>query len=187
MYIVKTVPITFALFVYQISNQLYGTGFVHFEIISTDMAKQSAGILVYRKGKETEVFLIHPGGPFFARKDDGVWSVPKGEYEPEEDPLHAAKREFEEETSQKINGDFIPLLPVKQKGGKVVRVWAVEGEVDADSIVSNTFQLAWPPHSNKIQTFPEVDKGAWFPLDIAREKINAGQIPLLDQLSVLIE
>lgn len=150
------------------------------------MAKHSAGILVYRKRDGIEVFLIHPGGPFFARKDDGVWSVPKGEFEPDEDPLHAAKREFEEETGHKVSGDFTPLLPAKQKGGKIVRVWAIEGDVDAESIVSNTFQLAWPPRSNKIQTFPEVDKAAWFHLDIAREKINAGQISLLDQLGILL-
>ncbi|MCF2447267.1 NUDIX domain-containing protein [Dyadobacter sp. CY345] len=150
------------------------------------MAKQSAGILVYRKDNGIEVFLVHPGGPFFAKKDAGAWSVPKGEFGQDEDPLHAAKREFKEETGHKIDGNFIPLLPIKQKGGKVVHVWAVEGEVDADAIISNTFQLAWPPRSGKIQEFPEVDKAAWLNLEVAREKINAGQISLLDQLNDLI-
>ena len=150
------------------------------------MAKQSAGILLYRKGKDTEVLLVHPGGPFFARKDLGTWSVPKGEYTPEEDPLHAANREFEEETGHRVDGDFIALSPVKQKGGKVVRVWTVEGNIDAGTVQSNTFEMAWPPHSNKIQTFPEVDRAEWFSLDIAREKINQGQISLIDQLAVIL-
>lgn len=150
------------------------------------MAKHSAGILVYRKNNGVEVFLIHPGGPFFAKKDNGAWSVPKGEFGRDEDPLHAARREFEEETGHKISGDFIPLPTVRQKGGKIVHVWAVEGDIDADSIISNTFQLAWPPRSGNIQEFPEVDKAAWFDLQIAREKINAGQISLLDELSALI-
>lgn len=149
------------------------------------MAKQSAGILLYRKYMETEVFLIHPGGPFFAKKDLGSWSVPKGEYS-EEDPLKAAKREFREETGFDVSGNFVPLLPIKQKGGKVVVAWAVEGNIDADAVVSNTFELIWPPHSNKIQTFPEVDKAGWFSMDLAREKINEAQLSFLDQLEALL-
>lgn len=149
------------------------------------MAKQSAGILLYRKRTGTEVFLIHPGGPFFAKKDLGSWSVPKGEYS-EEDPLTAAKREFREETGFDISGNFVPLLPIKQKGGKVVVAWAVEGDIDAEAVVSNTFEIIWPPHSGKIQTFPEVDKAGWFSMDLAREKINQAQISFLDQLEVLL-
>ncbi|WP_254562041.1 NUDIX domain-containing protein [Dyadobacter diqingensis] len=149
------------------------------------MAKQSAGILLFRKRTGTEVFLIHPGGPFFAKKDLGSWSVPKGEYS-EEDPLMAAKREFREETGFDILGNFVPLLPIKQKGGKVVVAWAVEGDIDAEAVVSNTFEIIWPPHSGKIQTFPEVDKAGWFSMDLAREKINQAQISFLDQLEVLL-
>lgn len=149
------------------------------------MAKQSAGILLYRKRTGTEVFLIHPGGPFFAKKDLGSWSVPKGEYS-EEHPLTAAKREFREETGFDISGNFVPLLPIKQKGGKVVVAWAVEGDIDAEAVVSNTFEIIWPPHSGKIQTFPEVDKAGWFSMDLAREKINQAQISFLDQLEVLL-
>jgi len=143
--------------------------------------------MVYRRRDETEVFLIHPGGPFFAKKDEGAWSVPKGEYGPEEDALDAAKREFLEETGHEAVGDFYPLLPVKQKGGKVVTVWAVEGDLDADSIVSNTFEITWPPRSGNIRIFPEVDKAAWFPISMARSKINSRQAPLLDQLAMLLD
>jgi len=150
------------------------------------MAKQSAGILLYRQAATTEVMLVHPGGPFFTRKDPGSWSVPKGEYLEDEDPLHAAKREFFEETGHVAEGELIALLPVKQKGGKVIRAWALEGDMDTGSLVSNTFELMWPPRSGKMQTFPEVDKAAWFPIAVAREKINAGQLSLLDQLEVLL-
>ena len=145
------------------------------------MIKQSAGILLYRRANYLEVFLVHPGGPFFSNKDTGVWSVPKGEYT-DEDPLMAAIREFKEETGYDIKGDFIPLSSVKQKSGKIVTVWAVEGDVDQELIVSNTFEITWPPRSLKVQSFPEVDRAEWFPIGMARQKINVGQVPLLDQL-----
>ena len=151
------------------------------------MAKQSAGILLYRILQEPEVLLVHPGGPFFAKKDSGSWSIPKGEYLNDEDPLNAAKREFGEETGKIPDGQFIALTPVKQQGGKIVRAWAVEGEMDVDSMVSNTFEMIWPPGSGKLRTFPEVDKAAWFPIKTAREKINKGQIQLLDQLEELLK
>jgi predicted NUDIX family NTP pyrophosphohydrolase len=147
-------------------------------------SKQSAGILVYRRvAGELHVFLVHPGGPLWAKKDDGAWSIPKGEYEPGEDPLEAAKREFEEETGTAINGDFTPLPPIKQRSGKTVRVWAIEGDFDAANLKSNLFSLEWPPHSGRMAQFPEVDRGAWFPLAAARRKILPGQSGFLDQLS----
>jgi predicted NUDIX family NTP pyrophosphohydrolase len=142
------------------------------------MPKQSAGILLYRKADQIEVLLVHPGGPFFSRKDLAVWSVPKGEYEEAEDPFQAALREFQEETGQQVRGDFVPLDPVKQRSGKVVTAWAVEGNMDATNIVSNYFEMIWPPKSQQIQSFPEVDRADWFPLELAREKINPGQITL---------
>ncbi|PYS87199.1 MAG: NUDIX hydrolase [Acidobacteria bacterium] len=146
------------------------------------MAKQAAGLLVYRTGEELEVFLVHPGGPFYSKKDDGVWSIPKGLFEADEDPLTAARREFEEETGQKIAGDFFKLKPITQKGGKIVFAWAVEAEVDAENIVSNTFEMEWPPKSGKMREFPEVDRGAWFDVDTAKRKINPAQAALVDEL-----
>ncbi len=146
--------------------------------------KQSAGILVYRRtAGEVEVFLVHPGGPIWANKDDGAWSIPKGKYEPGEDPLQAAKREFEEETGAAIHGDFTPFVPIKQRSGKTVRVWVVEGDLDASNITSNLFSLEWPPHSGRVAQFPEVDRGGWFPLSVARRKVLAGQAGFLDQLA----
>ena len=145
--------------------------------------KQSAGILLYRlENKTLEIFLVHPGGPFFAKKDAHVWSIPKGEFNEEEEPLDVAKREFEEETGQKIKGDFLALKPIKQKGGKTVFAWAVEGNIDISKIVSNTFTIEWPPKSGKMKAFPEIDKGEWFTLSIAKEKINESQAALLDEL-----
>lgn len=147
------------------------------------MPKTSAGILMYRKKKgEVEVFLVHPGGPFFKKKDAGAWSIPKGELDEGEEPLAAAKREFQEETGCSPAGAFLPLAPVKQTSGKLVISWAVEGDCDADSITSNTFSLEWPPQSGKLREFPEVDRAAWFTIPEAREKINPAQIPLLDEL-----
>lgn len=149
------------------------------------MAKQSAGILLYRKiSSELQIFLVHPGGPFFKNKDEGAWSIPKGEYENDEDPLDAAKREFEEETGKTITGDFIALSPIKQKGGKTVQAWAVEGDINPETIQSNTFEIEWPPRSGKKQTFPEVDRGGWFDIATAKTKINPAQAILLDELSV---
>ena len=147
------------------------------------MAKQSAGILLYRiVDGQLQVFLVHPGGPFFKNKDDSSWSIPKGEFTDDENPLDAAKREFLEETGQIINGNFIELTPIQQKGGKTVHAWAVEGDIDHETIVSNTFEVEWPPRSGKKQSFPEIDRAAWFDLETAKVKINAAQAGLIDEL-----
>ena len=146
--------------------------------------KQSAGILAYRrKGKNIEVFLVHPGGPFWKNKDQHAWSVPKGEFTQEEIPFEAAKREFREETGFSTDGRFIELQPVKQPGGKLVYVWAVEADLNPAYIKSNTFTLEWPPRSGKTIEVPEADKAAWFPLETARQKIHKGQVPILEQLA----
>jgi len=150
------------------------------------MAKQSAGILLYRKLAEPEVLLVHPGGPFFTKKDAGSWSIPKGEYLSDEEPLDAAKREFKEETGMELEGEFMALLPIKQSGGKIVTAWAVEGDLDPETVVSNSFEMIWPHGSGKLRSFPEVDKAAWFTIEIAKQKINKGQISLLDQLADLL-
>lgn len=145
--------------------------------------KLSAGILLYRlREGEVQVFLVHPGGPFWAGKDEGVWSIPKGEYHDGENPLAAAKREFFEETGSQVTGVGYVLLPLKQPSGKVVSAWAVEGDLDAVGIKSNTFSLEWPPQSGRMQEFPEVDRGAWFDLPTARTKLLPGQRAFLDQL-----
>jgi predicted NUDIX family NTP pyrophosphohydrolase len=147
------------------------------------MAKKSAGILLYRiKQNQPEVLLVHPGGPFWAKKDLGSWSIPKGEYEEGEDPLDAAKREVEEETGLKVKGPFIELAPVKQKSGKLVVAWAAEGDFDPATIKSNEFEMEWPPKSGKRKAFPEVDKAGWFIISEAVEKIVEGQIPLLKEM-----
>jgi predicted NUDIX family NTP pyrophosphohydrolase len=148
------------------------------------MPKQSAGILLYRIASGLiEVFLVHPGGPFWAKKDDGAWSIPKGEFADGEEPLEAAKREFQEETSFPIDGTFIPLNPVKQPGGKTVYAWAVESDIDAGAIRSNTFSTGWPKGSAKTKSFPEIDRADWFDLATAKAKILKGQLGLLEQLS----
>jgi predicted NUDIX family NTP pyrophosphohydrolase len=150
------------------------------------MAKQSAGLLVYRKRDgNTEVLLVHPGGPFWKNKDSGAWSIPKGEFAAGENPLNIAKREFQEETGLTIDGPFQPLAPIKQRGGKTVYAWAVEADLDVSHVKSNTFTIEWPPRSGKQQEFREVDRAEWFPLDIAVEKINEGQRQLLRQLQLL--
>ena len=150
------------------------------------MAKQSAGLLVYRKRDDIiEVLLVHPGGPFWKNKDLGSWSVPKGEFTAGEEPLDVAKREFEEETGLSIDGLFQPLAPIKQRGGKTVYAWAVEADLDVSHVQSNTFTIEWPPRSGKQQQFPEVDRAEWFPLDVALEKINVGQSELMRQLQLL--
>ena len=149
--------------------------------------KQSAGILLYRqKDRATEVFLVHPGGPFWKKKDAGAWTVPKGEINEQEDALAAALREFTEETGGVLKGTFIPLAPIVQKAGKKVYAWAVAGDMDAAAIQSNTFSMEWPPRSGKQVAFPEVDKAGWFEIGEAREKINPGQVGFLEQLEVLL-
>ena len=128
--------------------------------------------------------LVHPGGPFWARRESGAWSIPKGEYEPDEDPLQAARREFQEELSRTPpDGEPVELGEVRQKGGKVVCAWALEGDLDPSEIESNTFTVQWPPRSGRMRTFPEVDRAEWFALDDAREKINPAQAVLLDRLA----
>lgn len=145
------------------------------------MAKKSAGILLYRRlNTQFEFFLVHPGGPFFKNKDLGVWSIPKGEYLDDEEPLTAAKREFYEETGQPVNGDFVPLDPVTLKSGKIVHAWALEGDIDTATIVSNYFEMEWPPKSGKKQSFPEIDRGGWFNIEEAKLKINGGQLGLIE-------
>jgi predicted NUDIX family NTP pyrophosphohydrolase len=149
--------------------------------------RMSAGILLYKKrGDAIEVFLVHPGGPFWKGKNEGAWSIPKGEFTEGEAPLAAAIREFEEETGKKIDGDFIQLTPIKQKAGKLVHAWAVEGEIDSDKIVSNTFRQEWPYKSGKWQTFPEVDKASWFEVEEGRRMINPAQASFIDQLLGII-
>ena len=146
------------------------------------MPKLSAGILVYRvKNKEIEVFLCHPGGPFYKNKDNGVWTIPKGEFDENEEAFAAAKREFKEETGQEIRGDFIPMRPIRYKDGKkIVYAWAVNGNIDATNIKTNTFPLEWPPKSGKFMEVPEVDRGGWFNIEVAKQKI-------LPSLSLLLE
>jgi predicted NUDIX family NTP pyrophosphohydrolase len=152
------------------------------------MAKKfSAGILLYRRRQGVlEVLLIHPGGPFWARRDEHSWSIPKGEYLPAEDPLDAAKREFREETGHELIGDFKALRPVKQASGKLISAWAVAGDFDPAELRSNTFQIEWPPRSGERRDFPEVDRAGWFDLEAARRKIVPGQIPLLDELGASV-
>ena len=128
------------------------------------------------------MLLVHPGGPFWTRKDNGSWSIPKGEFTDEEDPLAAAKREFEEEMGFPVAGDFVPLDSVRQSSGKLVLAWAVRSDFDPSSLKSNTFSMEWPPKSGRQQEFPEVDRAAWFDVESARPKILKGQAPLLDQL-----
>jgi predicted NUDIX family NTP pyrophosphohydrolase len=152
------------------------------------MARKSAGLLLYRlTHSEIEVFLVHPGGPFWARKDDGVWSIPKGEFSEGEDPLEAAKREFQEETGFEVAGKFQPLNPVRQSSGKIIYAWVVEADVNDAAVKSNTFSIEWPPGSGKARKFPEVDRTGWFSIDVARQKIVKGQAALLDQLEHLVE
>jgi predicted NUDIX family NTP pyrophosphohydrolase len=147
------------------------------------MAKRSSGILLFRRAAELEVLLVHPGGPFWAKKDLGAWSIPKGEHDEAEESLHAALREFEEETGTKPDAEQLTDLgTVKQKSGKVVQGYALEGDLDADAIRSNTFTMEWPPRSGRQAEFPEVDRAQWFALDEARERINPAQAAFLDRL-----
>lgn len=145
---------------------------------------RSAGLLLYRRrGGGVEVLLGHMGGPFWARKDAGAWSIPKGEYGDGEDPLAVACREFEEETGHPVPATaFVDLGEIRQRAGKVVRVWAAEGDLDPATVVSNTFTLEWPPRSGRTAEFPEIDRAAWFDLAAARDKIVQGQVTALDRL-----
>jgi predicted NUDIX family NTP pyrophosphohydrolase len=146
--------------------------------------KKSAGILVFRKIENRfELLLVHPGGPFWEKKDINSWSIPKGEFSDDENPFSAAKREFIEETSFNIYGNFIELEAVKQPSGKIIFTWAVEGEIDITKIRSNNFSLEWPPKSGKFQYYPEIDKAAWFTFEEAKHKISKGQIPIIEKLA----
>ena len=147
------------------------------------MPNKSAGLLIFREAPGTvEVLLVHPGGPFWAGKDQGAWSIPKGEFSQDEDPLHAAVREFKEEMGEAVTGDFIALQPLRQPGGKVVFAWAMRSDFDPARLRSNTFSMEWPPRSGRHQVFPEIDRAAWFSLDVARVKISKGQVGFLDEL-----
>jgi len=151
------------------------------------MAKTSAGLLLFRqRGGKLEVLLVHPGGPFWARKDDGAWSIPKGEVDPGEDLLHGARREFAEETGFRAEGPFIPLTPLRQPGGKVIHAWAVEGDAEPARLRSNVFSLEWPPKSGRRQEFPEVDRAAWFSLAEAARRSVSGQRGFLAELASML-
>ena len=152
------------------------------------MGKVSAGILLFRRTDGLEVLLVHPGGPFWKNKSDGVWSIPKGEFDPDtEDPPEAARREFAEELGHEAPpGDSVPLGEVTQKAGKRVLAWAIEGDLDPETIVSNTFEMEWPPRSGRIAAFPEVDRAEWFDVATAATVINSAQATFLDRLADLI-
>jgi predicted NUDIX family NTP pyrophosphohydrolase len=152
------------------------------------MPRRSAGILLYRTASgPLEVLLVHPGGPFFSRRDLGNWGIPKGEYEPDEEPLVAAIREFEEELGQAPpTGPMTPLGEIRQRNGKIVTAWGLAGDLDADAISSNTFTAEWPPRSGQLREFPEIDRAAWLTLDAAAEKIIETQQPLLDRLAAAL-
>ena len=151
------------------------------------MKRRSAGLLMYRHRESIlEVLLIHPGGPYWTRKDAGAWSIPKGELDEDEDPFVTAKREFLEETGFAPGETFLELQPIRQIAGKKVFAWAFEGDCDPALMVSNTFEIEWPPRSGKLQTFPEADRAAWFGPAAARKKIIASQIPFLDELEAAV-
>ena len=151
------------------------------------MASRSAGIVVYRRRSSgLEFLLVHPGGPYWAKKDEGAWSIPKGEHGDEEDPLQVARRELEEETGLLVEGDPIALQPVRQRGGKTVTAWGYEADWDPTRLRSNTFRIEWPPRSGKLTDFPEVDRAAWVTLEQARTKINPAQLPLLEELAATV-
>jgi predicted NUDIX family NTP pyrophosphohydrolase len=151
------------------------------------MPKRSAGLLMYRYRDGTlEVLLVHMGGPYWAKKDLGAWSIPKGEYELHEDPFATARREFKEETGYEAVGHFVPLQDRKQPSGKVVSAWAFEGDCDAGAMTSNTFAIEWPPHSGRFQEFPEVDRAAWFTPEDAKTKILKGQRGFIEELEQLL-
>ena len=146
------------------------------------MPKRSAGLVMFRRLKELEVFLVHPGGPIWAKKNEGAWTIPKGEYEKDENPLAAARREFEEETGFKAAGSFLDLGTIRQKSGKRVAAWAFEGDCDPANLKSNTCEIEWPPRSGRRLEIPEIDRGRWFSLEEAKQYIREEQSPLLDTL-----
>jgi predicted NUDIX family NTP pyrophosphohydrolase len=148
--------------------------------------KTSAGLLLYRRRIHIEVFLVHPGGPLWAKKDAGAWSLPKGELDAGEDPLEAAKREFLEETGTAVDGEFVALRPVVQRNGKTVLAWAIEADFDPSQLKSNSFSMEWPPRSGKVGEFPEVDRAAWFDIPEARNRILDSQVSFIDQLNQLV-
>lgn len=151
------------------------------------MPRLSAGLLMYRiQDGAMQVLLAHPGGPFFRNKDDGAWSIPKGEPDADEDLLLTAQREFEEETGIKPTGPFIALKPIKQKGGKLVHAWAFEGDCDPATIKSNTFTMEWPPKSGRQMEFPEIDRAEFFDLRVAKQKIKAGQDEFIEELERIL-
>jgi len=151
------------------------------------VAVSSAGILMYRgSGSSLEVLLVHPGGPFWRNRDDGAWSIPKGEIEPGENPENVARREFLEELGSAPVGSLQPLGEIRQRGGKRVHAFAIKGDLDIANVKSNTFEMEWPPRSGRRQTFPEIDRAGWFALAEARAKILEGQRPLLDRLEKLV-
>jgi predicted NUDIX family NTP pyrophosphohydrolase len=147
------------------------------------VARKSAGLLLFRRtAAAVEVLLVHPGGPLWAKKDEGAWSIPKGEIDAGEDPLAAARREFEEELGTPASGEFVELAPIRQASGKIVQAWAVEGDFDPATLTSGTFSMEWPPRSGHQQHFPEVDRAEWFSVNDAKRKINKAQTALLEQL-----
>lgn len=151
-------------------------------------SKKSAGLLLYRLVNDTiEVLLVHPGGPFWSKKDLGAWSIPKGEFDDDENPLDAAIREMEEETGLKASGEFIELTPLKQKSGKLVYAWALQKDIDPEKIKSNHFEIEWPPKSGTKRSFPEIDKADWYELDEARKKILEGQASFITELEIKLK
>jgi predicted NUDIX family NTP pyrophosphohydrolase len=152
------------------------------------MARQSAGLLLFRENSgRLEVLLVHPGGPFWAKKDAGAWSVPKGELSDAEDPLHGAVREVAEELGETVSGEFIPLRSLRQTGGKLVHDWAVRSDFNPARLRSNTFAMEWPPRSGRQQTFPEIDRAEWFDLDAARTRILKGQVGFINELEQTLQ
>jgi predicted NUDIX family NTP pyrophosphohydrolase len=157
------------------------------QLISGGRSAASAGILMYRRvGPKLEVLLVHPGGPYWRRKDDGAWSIPKGEMNAGEDASATARREFTEETGAAVTGPLEPLGEIRQRGGKRVMAFAVKGDVDVQTIKSNTFEIEWPPKAGRMQSFPEIDRAEWFDLPLAHAKILQSQRPLLDRLAEIV-